>query len=192
MGDNCTIVVSKLLFASTSAPYRKLEAAGYAADGGGDVGIGQIELRVAHANFGLLQGCTRDGIFGNRVIVLTLADGLGFEEITQAVFFALGLYHAGPLFRKLGLCLRQCVLVGYRIDQEQGLTRLYLRSFLVQAFEQDAADARTYLNLLGAFGLGNRFRTDRHAGRLNFDYAYRERHARGGLRGRLITFAACA
>ena len=134
----------------------------------------------------------RDGIVGGGVIIFTLADGLCFKQVAQAFFFALGLNHPRLLLGKLCLCLRQCVLVGHRIDQEQGLALLYLRSFLVQALEQDAAYSGTYLNLFGAFGLGNRFCADRHTGRLNLDYAYRKRHARGRLGRRVIIFAACA
>jgi hypothetical protein len=90
--------------------------------------------------------------------------------------------------------LRQCILVRHRVNQKHRLAHFYRRPLFVQALEQDPANAGPYFNLLGAFGLGNRLRTDRHTGRLYFNYAHWEGHTRGrggGLSG-LIIFAAPA
>ena len=87
------------------------------------MGIGQIELGIAHADFGLLQGCERDRILGDRIIIFTLADGLCFKQDVQALFFALGLNHPGLLLGKLRLCLRHGILIGHGVNQEHGLSR---------------------------------------------------------------------
>jgi hypothetical protein len=142
-------------------------AAGGAGDRRGD-------RRPRQVQFGLAQRGLGQRVGRQRVVVVLARDRLGLGQPLQTVRLARRLLG-------LGLGFGQRDLVGRAVDLEQRLAGLDRLAFLVEALDDDAADAGADFGLAGAFGLRHDFDRGRDALRLHLENGHRQRpHGRGG------------
>ena len=106
------------------------------------------------------------GVGRGHVVVFLLADRLAGQQALEAGFLARRLVG-------LGASLGEGVLVGRAVNLEHRLSGLDRDAFLIQAFDQNAADPGSNLGFLGPFRLGHDLDRRRQVDGLDFDDADR-------------------
>ena len=155
-----------------------------ARDGGGDIGVAQVDIGVGDASF---ASCNHGGsslFSGDGSVVFLLADGIGFNQRLVAAGSGRSLGQIG-----LGLCqgrlgALQAGAVWRAINLEEGLTGSDVGAFLEQTLLHDAGGTGTHLGNTRGFQAAGQVGDQRHVLQLYRHYS----HFRGRGLGRSLRF----
>jgi hypothetical protein len=166
-----------------------------AADRRGDVGVGEVELGLAHARLRHLHRGARLARGRSGLVGFLLADGAPVGEALQPLGLLLRELVARERLGERAARLLQLDLEGCALDAEERRAGLHRVALAVELALEDAGDARAHLHFARALGAPDRLEADRHAARRDLEQRHAERlglDAPSGLLGAVLRSAGRA